>query len=121
MTWVVDAYALPFRLFTEGSPWAPATVEVWSDRVVVQVVAPLTVPAVASLPWAPITLESGWTLHFASGAATAMWSGRGDDSEGTARCYLLFGGRRPDDRPVSLTGWLDGVAVAADVSRPVSA
>lgn len=115
--WVVDAYPLPYAPFDGAAAWAAATVEVWTDRVIVQVVAPEA--GAGTPPWAPLRPDCDWTLRFRSGGTAPLSSGRGDDGDGTVRCYLLFGGRGPDE-PVSLHGRVDGVPVTADLRRPGS-
>jgi hypothetical protein len=113
--WVVDAYPLPYRPWDGVGGWAAATVEVWTDRVVVQVVAPRE--AAGDPPWRLLGLDCDWTLGYASGATVPLWSGAADDGEGTVRCHLLFGGRPDGGEPVSLRGRLDGVPVEADLRR----
>ena len=113
-SWIVDAYPLPFVPLGR-SPWTPATVEVWEDRVVVQLVATAASPGQA--PWSALARECEWTLRYDSGAAAPLWAGRADDGEGMVRCYLLFGDRHDSDIPVALVGHLDGDPVEADLRR----
>jgi hypothetical protein len=109
---VLDAYALPHGAFVPEIPWRPATVERWSDRVVVQVVAPAT--TVERAPFAVLAPGCGWVVETAAGKTATLRAGRADDGEGVIRCYLLFAADEWD-RPVALRGALHGEQVRASL------
>lgn len=115
--WVEDAYCLPRGLFGAHTQWAPATVDIWTDRVSVLIVAPED--KTRDLPYEALAYDCGWTLEFENGGTSPLTSGRGDDGEGTVRCYLLFD-RIGDDMPAIVRGRVAGVELSADIRRPVA-
>ncbi|HVF03729.1 MAG TPA: hypothetical protein VNA20_02710 [Frankiaceae bacterium] len=116
--WIERAYALPYVPLSPGLPWAVASVEVWADRVVVQVVAPAA--EVESPPWDLLGPDASWEIGYASGTTSPLWAGRGDEGEGRVRCYLLFGGRAPAAVPVTISGVLGGSRVTGTIREPSS-